>query len=82
MGVMATDLPPCPECGADLIEYETDDEDSGDPLWWYECSEEERCGWQITNPSEEPLTIMTAPWTRRLALEIERLRELAEEVGR
>lgn len=60
-------LPPCPNCGSSIRHR----------AWpeaglFVHCS---LCGWEMHVPGRvEPLTVATAPWTRDLWAEVERLR--------
>ena len=66
----ATSPPPCPVCGAGLIESSSSDDESG---WTYRCPDRD-CGWEDGGGYDyERLTMATAPWTRALWAEIERL---------
>lgn len=67
---MSLDLsgpPCCPDCGEQLTEHEHPE--PGEPTWYsYRCV----CGWEWYD-REERVTYRTAPWTQRLAAEIDRL---------
>lgn len=70
-------VPPCAMCGGNLEEAEHPAEDDLPPFWSYKCKDRE-CGCEYGNNADivEPLTYRNAPWTRAVAAEVERVREV------
>lgn len=77
-------VPPCGSCGGTLEEtehpaepHDADGSTGYPPFWSYRCTDRE-CGHEYGNNGEitEPMTCRNAPWTRAVAAEADRVREV------